>query len=98
MTENLAWATSNVERLKFGSIGIPWTNVEFRLGGEGEIQTKCDAMMLGYYKNPGLTKEVFTDDGFLRSGDVAQKDADGFITITGRIKDLFKTDKGKYVA
>jgi long-chain acyl-CoA synthetase len=98
MTENLAWATSNVERLKFGSIGIPWTNVQFRLNSDGEIQTRCDAMMLGYYKNPQLTKEVFTDDGFLRSGDVAQEDADGFITITGRIKDLFKTDKGKYVA
>jgi long-chain acyl-CoA synthetase len=98
MTENLAWATSNVERLKFGTIGVPWSNVQFRLSAEGEIQTRSDATMLGYYKSPELTKEVFTDDGFLKSGDVAQTDADGFITITGRIKDLFKTDKGKYVA
>ena len=98
MTENLAWATSNVERLKFGTIGVPWTNVRFRLSAEGEIQTKSDAMMLGYYKSPELTKDTFTNDGFLKSGDVAQIDPDGFITITGRIKDLFKTDKGKYVA
>jgi long-chain acyl-CoA synthetase len=98
MTENLAWATSNVEQLKFGTIGVPWSNVRFRLSSEGEIQTKSDAMMIGYYKSPALTKETFTDDGFLKSGDVAQTDEQGFITITGRIKDLFKTDKGKYVA
>ncbi len=55
-------------------------------------------MMMGYYKNPTLTKETFTDDGFLKSGDVAEVDGNGFVTITGRIKDAFKTDKGKYVA
>ncbi|HEX8059875.1 MAG TPA: AMP-binding protein [Cyclobacteriaceae bacterium] len=98
MTENLAWATSNVEKVKFGTIGLPWTNVQFRLSKEGEIQTKGDAMMLGYYKSPELTKDTFTDDGFLKSGDVAEAGSEGFVTITGRIKDLFKTDKGKYVA
>ncbi len=54
--------------------------------------------MLGYYKSPELTKEVFTSDGFLRSGDVGQIDPEGFVSITGRIKDQFKTDKGKYIA
>jgi long-chain acyl-CoA synthetase len=98
MTENLAWATSNVEHLKFGTIGKPWTNIEFRLGESGEIQTKSPAVMLGYYKSPELTKEVFTVDGFLRSGDVGQIDPEGFVSITGRIKDQFKTDKGKYIA
>jgi long-chain acyl-CoA synthetase len=98
MTENLAWATSNVTKTKFGTIGVPWTNVQFRLSAEGEVQTKSDAMMLGYYKNPALTKETFTDDGFLKSGDVAEVDVNGFVTITGRIKDAFKTDKGKYIA
>lgn len=98
MTENLAWATSNVVQLKFGTIGVPWKNVELRLTAEGEIQTKSDSTMIGYYMSPDLTKEVFTDDGFLRSGDIGVVDAEGFITITGRIKDQFKTDKGKYIA
>jgi len=98
MTENLAWATSNVEAVKFGTIGRPWTNVQVRLTSEGEIQTKGDATMIGYYKSSELTKEVFTADGFLKSGDLGQADSEGFITITGRIKDLFKTDKGKYIA
>lgn len=98
MTENLAWATSNVSDMRFGSIGKPWTNVQVRLSPEGELQTKGDATMLGYYKMPDVTKEVFTDDGFLKSGDLAQTDSHGFYFITGRIKDLFKTDKGKYIA
>jgi len=98
MTENLAWATSNIEHMKFGTIGKPWTNVQLRLTGEGEIQTKSDATMIGYYKSTDLTNEVFTPDGFLKSGDIGQLDSEGFITITGRIKDQFKTDKGKYIA
>lgn len=98
MTENLAWATSNVQELRFGTIGKPWGNVQLRLSAEGEIQTKSETTMIGYYKEPLLTKENFTDDGYLKSGDVGVADADGFITITGRIKDLFKTDKGKYIA
>ncbi|HMJ69281.1 MAG TPA: AMP-binding protein [Cyclobacteriaceae bacterium] len=98
MTENLAWATSNISDTKFGSIGKPWTNVQVRLTPEGELQTKGDATMLGYYKMPDLTKETFTSDGFLKSGDLAQIDSQGFYFITGRIKDQFKTDKGKYIA
>jgi len=98
MTENLAWATSNVKDIRFGTIGKPWANVQFRLSAIGEIQTKSDSVMSGYYKSADLTKECFTDDGFLRSGDVGVIDNEGFITITGRIKDQFKTDKGKYIA
>ena len=98
MTENLAWATSNIEALKFGSIGKTWANVQFRLSTEGEIQTKGDSTMLGYYKSPDITKDSFTADGFLKSGDIGVIDSNGFITITGRIKDQFKTDKGKYIA
>jgi long-chain acyl-CoA synthetase len=98
MTENLAWATSNVEGVRFGTIGKPWKNVQFRLGEEDEIQTKSDSVMIGYYKMPELTRESFTPDGFLKSGDVGVIDKEGFITITGRIKDMFKTDKGKYIS
>lgn len=98
MTENLAWATSNISELKFGSIGKAWTNVQVRITSEGELQTKGDSTMLGYYKMPELTADTFTSDGFLKSGDLAEPDAQGFYFITGRIKDLFKTDKGKYIA
>jgi long-chain acyl-CoA synthetase len=54
--------------------------------------------MIGYYKEPQLTADMFTSDGFLKTGDQGVVDAEGYLTITGRIKDLFKTDKGKYVA
>ena len=55
-------------------------------------------MMLGYYKEPELTKQAFTEDGWLRTGDKGALDAEGNLKITGRVKDLFKTSKGKYVA
>jgi long-chain acyl-CoA synthetase len=54
--------------------------------------------MMGYYKEPTMTAEVFTPDGFLKTGDMGSLDKDGFLTITGRMKDNFKTDKGKYVS
>lgn len=56
------------------------------------------ALMLGYYKEPELTRAAFTDDGWMRTGDKGEIDASGKLRITGRLKDLFKTSKGKYVA
>jgi long-chain acyl-CoA synthetase len=56
------------------------------------------ALMLGYYKEPEMTRAAFTDDGWLRTGDIGEIDASGNLRITGRLKDLFKTSKGKYVA
>ena len=98
LTENLAYGYANYPDIKFGSVGKPWGNVEGRLAENGEIQTRSAAAMMGYYKSPEQTAEMFTADGFLRSGDVGEMDANGFVTIIGRIKDNFKTDKGKYVA
>jgi long-chain acyl-CoA synthetase len=54
--------------------------------------------MLGYYKEPAMTKDMFTEDGFLRTGDIGEYDHEGYLIITGRIKDQFKTDKGKYIS
>jgi long-chain acyl-CoA synthetase len=64
----------------------------------GEILIRHQALMLGYYKDPVTTSSVFTSDGFLRTGDQGTVDAQGFLTITGRIKDQFKTDKAKFIA
>jgi long-chain acyl-CoA synthetase len=97
MTENLAYSHMNVFERKFGTVGKAWGNVEVKISDEGEIQMKHNGLMLGYYKEPELTKAVFTADGFLKTGDKGEVDADGFTTITGRIKDQFKTDKAKFV-
>jgi long-chain acyl-CoA synthetase len=83
---------------KLGCVGRPLPGVESRISDEGEVQTKCVGLLKGYYNEPELTAEVFTADGFLKTGDLGEYDSDGFLTITGRLKDQFKTDKGKYIA
>lgn len=83
---------------KFGTVGRPLPGVLSKLSGEGEILIKSDCLMKGYYKEPEKTAEMFTDDGFLRTGDIGEFDHDGYLSITGRIKDQFKTDKGKYIS
>jgi long-chain acyl-CoA synthetase len=81
-----------------GYVGQPFDEVVCRLGEGGEIQVRSPATMLGYHKAPALTLESFTGDGFLRTGDLGVIDGEGRLMITGRVKDLFKTSKGKYVA
>jgi long-chain acyl-CoA synthetase len=82
-----------------GTVGRPCEGVQCRLCPQsGEIQMKSPGLMLGYYKEPALTQAAFTSDGWLRTGDKGQLDAVGNLRITGRVKDLFKTSKGKYVA
>ncbi len=100
MTENLAVSHITVPgRNQQGSVGPPYDGVEQRLDPQtGEIQMRSPALMLGYYKEPEKTREAMTDDGWLRTGDKGRIDEQGLLTITGRVKDLFKTGKGKYVA
>ncbi|MEN8249417.1 MAG: AMP-binding protein [Bacteroidota bacterium] len=83
---------------KFGTVGKVLPGVTGKLSPEGEICIKSDALMEGYYKEPELTAEMFDEDGFLKTGDIGEYDHDGFLTITGRVKDQFKTDKGKYIS
>ena len=83
---------------KFGTVGRPLPGVISKLSEEGEILIKSDCLMVGYFKEPEKTAEMFTDDGFLRTGDIGEFDHDGYLSITGRIKDQFKTDKGKYIS
>jgi long-chain acyl-CoA synthetase len=99
MTENFGYSTASLMKdAKLGSVGYALPGVELRIADGGEIQVKHDALMDGYYKDPELTREAFTDDGFLCTGDRGEIDAEGYLKITGRTKDLFKTSKGKYVA
>jgi long-chain acyl-CoA synthetase len=83
---------------KFGTVGRPLPWVTSKLSGEGEILIQSDCLMKGYFKEPEKTAEMFTEDGFLRTGDIGEFDHDGYLSITGRIKDQFKTDKGKYIS
>ncbi|WP_033960508.1 AMP-binding protein [Psychroserpens jangbogonensis] len=83
---------------KIGSVGKTFDNVKAKLSPEGEICIKNKCLMKGYYKAPELTAEVFDDEGYLKTGDMGEFDHDGFLSIVGRVKDQFKTDKGKYIS
>lgn len=81
-----------------GYVGVALPGVQVRISPEGEILIKSPARLVGYYKQPQLDAESFTEDGFFRTGDLGELRADGLLKITGRAKDLFKTAKGEYVA
>ena len=99
MSENLAIShMSPPGAVRIGSVGQPQLGVQARIGKDGEIEVRSPGQMLGYYKQPELTAAQTTTDGFFRTGDLGEIDADGFLRITGRTKDIFKTAKGKYVA
>jgi len=99
MTENAAGATVNhPDHYKMGTVGPALPGSEVRIGEGGEVQLRGPHIMAGYHNLPEKTAEAFTEDGWLRTGDKGELDADGFLTITGRIKELFKTSGGKYIA
>jgi long-subunit acyl-CoA synthetase (AMP-forming) len=99
MTENCAYGTSSVpfRHDKIGCIGQAYEGVDIRIAEDGEIQVKSPCNMIGYYKDQEKTSGVFTNDGYLRTGDKGEIDSEGYVRITGRLKDIFKTEKGKYV-
>jgi len=99
MTENFAESHLCLpNQFRPGYVGPPLPGVECRIAANGEIEVKSPGQMLGYYKMPELTAETMTEDGFFRTGDRGEIDERGRLRITGRVKDLFKTSKGKYVA
>lgn len=99
MTENCCYSHVTLSnKIKIGYVGQPLPECQVRLGAGDEIEIKHPALMAGYYKEPGMTKEAFTTDGFLKTGDEGSIDEEGFLQITGRVKDMFKTAKGKYVS
>jgi len=99
MTENFAYShATKPGQVRVGYVGTPYPDVEQRISPEGEILIKSPGNMMGYYKNPEETKASFTEDGFLKTGDLGELDEMGRLKITGRAKELFKTSKGEYVA
>ncbi len=99
MTEDNSYShSSNEQFAEPGYVGVAQAGVQVRISAEGEIQIKSPGQFSGYYKQPDLTAESFTEDGFFRTGDRGELRADGLLKITGRTKELFKTAKGKYVA
>jgi len=99
MTENCGYSHGDHgTKLRIGTVGRTWKGIEAKLSDEGEILTKHPGLMLGYFKDQTTTTTVFTSDGFLKTGDKGTIDKDGYLTITGRVKDQFKTDKAKFIA
>jgi long-chain acyl-CoA synthetase len=97
-TENLAYATlSKPDHRKIGSVGKCRNGVEAKLSVEGELLLKSPGTMAGYYRDPELTASLYTEDGFMRTGDLAEIDKEGFVSIIGRVKEPFKTTKGEFV-
>lgn len=91
-------AISKSGKQKIGYVGPARPGVEVKISEEGELLTRSNMMMRGYYKDPEATQKAFTKDGFLRTGDLAEIDEEGSIRILGRVGDSFKTDKGEFVA
>jgi long-subunit acyl-CoA synthetase (AMP-forming) len=100
MSETTGFACGNTpfEARRIGTIGVPLEGTEMKLSHEGEILLRSPGLFTEYYKQPGLTREVMTEDGFFHTGDKAEWDeALQAFRITGRVKDIFKSAKGKYV-
>ncbi|WP_115461994.1 AMP-binding protein [Winogradskyella aurantiaca] len=99
MTEDCCISHANLPNAnKIGTVGRAHDTVQIKFSPEGEILIKNHCLFKGYYKNEAKTKEVFDSEGFFKTGDKGEYDHDGYLTIIGRAKDEFKTDKGKYVS
>jgi long-chain acyl-CoA synthetase len=86
------------DHYKLGTVGLVFPGTDVRLAEDGEVLLRGPGVMTGYHGLPEQTAEALTDDGWLRTGDIGELDADGFLSITDRKKDLIKTSQGKYVA
>jgi long-subunit acyl-CoA synthetase (AMP-forming) len=99
MTEDSSYSHVSTEAHNApGYVGVPMAGVQVKLSPEGEVLIKSPGQCVGYYKQPELTAESFTPDGFFRTGDLGERTPEGLLKLTGRAKELFKTAKGKYVA
>ncbi|MEO8574029.1 MAG: long-chain fatty acid--CoA ligase [Pyrinomonadaceae bacterium] len=90
--------SSNPSEVKLGTVGRPIRNTRIRIAQDGEVEATGPGVMLGYYNKPDATRDTFTEDGWFKTGDIGEIDGDGFLRITDRKKELFKTSGGKYIA
>lgn len=81
-----------------GSVGLPLPHLDVKIGENSEVLVKGDSVFRGYHNRPDLNQEIFTSDGYLKTGDQGSFDGDGYLYLTGRIKELLKTSTGKYVS
>ena len=98
MTETWITHLPSPDAVRPGYVGSALPGVEAKLSDNGELLIRSPMNMLGYYKDPQGTRNSFTEDGFFRTGDLAQIESDGQLKLIGRVKEQFKTSKGKYVA
>ena len=92
------FTSSQIDDLRVGTVGKAIPNVEIRIAEDGEIETRGPNVMRGYYNRPEETRAAFTQDGWFKTGDIGTIDKDGFLRITDRKKELFKTSGGKYIS
>ncbi|KTD57912.1 AMP-binding protein [Legionella shakespearei] len=98
-SENMAYATlSLLDEIKRGYVGTPRLDVEIKLGDESELLIKSPCLMAGYYKDKKTTKAAFTEDGWLKTGDVVELDAQNRVKILGRLSENFKNQTGEFIA
>lgn len=99
LTETSAGSVANrLDDFRFGTVGKPGLGVGVKIAEDGEIWISGRGVMRGYYKDPRRTREVLGSDGWFRTGDLGAFDSEGFLKITGRIKDLIITAGGKNIA
>ncbi len=99
MTENFAYGfIGRMGKTKQGTVGTPMPECGYKLSGAGEVLFKSPTLMLHYYKDEEKTKEAIDSEGYYHTGDIGVEDEDGFLKVTGRIKETFKTEKGEFVA
>ena len=99
MSEDFAYShLSTVEHNEPGYVGVPYPEVKVKISDAGEIQIKSPGCMRGYYKMEEETAACFTEDGYFKTGDRGERKSSGLLKITGRVKEIFKSSKGKYIA